>query len=56
MASAYLGSTFMPPIFGFIADKISIGLYPAYLILFAFLMLLASEMLNKSVRANKEPT
>jgi fucose permease len=48
MASAYLGSTFMPPVFGLIADKINIGLYPEYLILFAVLMLITSEMLNKT--------
>ena len=53
MASAYAGSTFMPPAFGFIADKISIGLYPLFLLLFTILMLLMSEMLNKVI-ATKE--
>lgn len=47
MASAYIGSTFVPPIFGFIADKINIGLYPIYLLLLAVLMLVMSEKLNK---------
>lgn len=32
MASAYVGSTFMPPLFGFIADAFSLGLYPVYLL------------------------
>lgn len=48
MASAYIGSTFMPPLFGIIAERISIGLYPLYLLFFAALMLLMSELLNKT--------
>lgn len=49
MASAYVGTTFMPPLFGLIASHISIGLYPLYLIIFAVLMLFMSEQLNKVV-------
>ncbi len=49
MASAYIGSTFMPPLFGIIADHISIGTYPLYLILFAILMLIMSERLTKVI-------
>lgn len=49
MASAYAGSTFMPPLFGFIADNVHIGLYPVFLLIFAILMLTMSERLNKSV-------
>jgi Fucose permease len=49
MASAYVGTTFMPPLFGLIASNISIGLYPLYLITFAVLMLFMSELLNKFV-------
>lgn len=50
MASAYFGSTFMPPLFGLLAQHISIGLYPLYLGLFALLMLVMTELLNKTVR------
>lgn len=49
MASAYVGSTFMPPVFGLLAQHISVGLYPLYLLLFAVLMLFMSEKLNKIV-------
>lgn len=49
MASAYVGSTFVPPVFGFIAGNINIGLYPYYLMIFALLMLFMSEWLNKIV-------
>lgn len=47
MASAYLGSTFMPPVFGLLAAHVSIGLYPAYLLLFGALMLFMSEQLRR---------
>ena len=49
MASAYVGSTFIPPLFGFLGDHIHMGLYPFYLALFALLMLYMSEKLNKTV-------
>ncbi|HCW04402.1 MAG TPA: hypothetical protein DGK91_07685 [Clostridium sp.] len=47
MASAYIGSTFMPPLFGLIAQHISIKLYPAFLIGILLLMILMAEKLNK---------
>lgn len=47
MASAYVGSTFMPPVFGLIANHISIGLLPIYLTVFIILML---YMLEKTYR------
>jgi fucose permease len=37
MASAYMGSTFMPMIFGNIQEKIGIGIMPFYLLIFAVL-------------------
>lgn len=49
MASAYIGSTFMPPLFGLIAGHISIGAYPLYLIFFAILMLVMLERLNRAI-------
>ena len=39
MASAYIGTSFMPPVFGILADKISISLLPVYL--FGILLLMA---------------
>jgi len=50
MASAYVGTTFMPPLFGLIAEHISAGLYPAYLLLFAVLLLMMTELLNRTLR------
>ena len=46
MACAYTGSTLMPPLFGLIAGRVSIGLYPVYLLLFAVTMLLTAERMN----------
>lgn len=46
MASAYLGTTIMPPLFGFIASITSIGYFPFYLLLISLCMLLFSERLN----------
>ncbi len=53
MASAYIGTTFIPPIFGLIAEHISIKLMPAYIAIFVFLLL---TMINKTEKcvANKE--
>lgn len=47
MASAYMGSTFMPPVFGFLAERVNIGLYPAYLAVFVVLMSSMSERMNR---------
>lgn len=49
MATAYIGNTFMPPLFGLLAEHISIALYPFYLLLFLILMIVFSEKLNKVV-------
>lgn len=43
MASAYVGSTLAPPVFGVIAQYITISLYPYYLLIFAVLMLVMSN-------------
>ncbi len=40
MASAYVGSTFMPPLFGLLANHISLKLMPAYLVIFLVVLVL----------------
>ncbi len=47
MASAYVGSTFMPPLFGLIAQHLSLKLFPAYLALLLLALLLMTEGLNR---------
>jgi fucose permease len=50
MASAYAGITLIPPLFGLIASKIGISLYPAFLLVFVIVMLIMTEKLNKSIK------
>lgn len=47
MASAYVGSTFMPPLFGLLAQHVSLRLYPVFLALLTALLLLMTERLNR---------
>ncbi|MBR5312742.1 MAG: MFS transporter [Clostridia bacterium] len=47
MASAYVGTTTIPPVFGLIANYIHIALYPYFMALFALLMLVMTERLNR---------
>ena len=47
MASAYVGSTFMPPIFGLIANHISLQLMPIYLAAFLTLLLVMISLTGK---------
>lgn len=48
MASAYVGSTFMPPVFGLIANNISLKMMPMYM---AFFLVLSLVMIGK-IRKN----
>lgn len=50
MASAYVGATFMPPVFGLIANHISIKLMPVYLAVFLVLSII---MIVKTERVCK---
>lgn len=43
MAISYLGSTTMPPVSGFLSEKISMGLYPMLLLVFALCMTILTE-------------
>lgn len=48
MASAYVGSTLMPPVFGMLADTVSISLFPVYIGVLLAAMLFFSEKLNRT--------
>jgi len=50
MGFAYIGSTFMPSIFGFFATCVGIGTLPVYLLIFGVGMFAAAELLNRKVR------
>lgn len=47
MASAYIGILVMPPLFGLIADYISVVLLPIYLLLILSVMTVMNEKLNR---------
>ncbi|MBF8153025.1 MFS transporter [Exiguobacterium sp. TBG-PICH-001] len=47
MAFAYTGSTFMPPLFGWLATSYSLSLFHWFTISLIFLMLVATEGLNR---------
>ena len=47
MASAYLGTLLMPPVFGLIANHVSIGLMPVYMAAILSLMIVMCEKLNR---------
>lgn len=55
MATAYVGTTVMPPLFGVIGENISMGLLPAYLLILTVLMIVTVERLN-GVKAGHEPS
>lgn len=54
MACAYLGSTFIPPLFGLIANHINIRLFPAFLLLFFISMVTMTELTHKKITAPKD--
>lgn len=49
MASAYIGTLLMPPLFGLIANHIAVGLLPMYLLVILVLMIVMYERLIKKV-------
>ena len=50
MASAYVGTCLMPPLFDLIANSVSISMFPIYLILILILMIVMHENLLKKCR------
>lgn len=53
MACAYSGSTFCPPIFGIIVQKLSIKFLPFYGLLFVIFLIIFTENLNKKTKIIK---
>ena len=51
MASAYVGTCLMPPVFGLIANSISVALLPVYLCIILVLMIVMHELLVKKAEA-----
>ena len=53
MTAAYIGSTFMPPVFGFVAERTTVAIFPVWLLILLLISLVVSEKLNKVVKGNK---
>lgn len=53
MASAYVGTCFMPPVFGFIANHISVSIFPLYLLAILLLMGAMHEKMLSKVKENR---
>jgi len=52
MASAYVGTCLMPPLFGLIAQHLNIAMFPAYLLLFLILLGIMHERMIAKTREN----
>jgi fucose permease len=53
MATAYTGSTFMPPVIGFIAARTNMLIVPVALLLYAAFMLVMSEQITRRCRKRR---
>ena len=53
MASAYVGSTFVPPLFGLLGNALSFSLMPVYLLIFFTLMIVMTEMTFRITQKEK---
>lgn len=50
MASAYIGSTFVPPLFGLLGRRLGFEIMPVYLIVFVILMIVMTELTFRLTR------
>ena len=56
MACAYVGTSLMPPLFGQLAQHVSVSLLPIYLIAILVLMIVMHESLVRKVAPRAEPS
>lgn len=54
MTCAYIGSTFMPPIFGVIANNVTMKIMPYFILFFFILFLIFIEILNNTFKNKVE--
>ncbi len=52
MASAYTGTTFLPPLFGLVASFVGISFFPFYAVLLAVVAFVFSEFSNRALSLN----
>lgn len=53
MAAAYVGTTLLPPFFGLLAQHITMGLFPWYLLTALILMTVSSEAMHRKTAAHR---
>ncbi|GGP15915.1 MFS transporter [Oceanobacillus neutriphilus] len=53
MAAAYTGTTFMPPVIGFIVSHTTMGVFTICIIIFIAVMILCSEKLNSLLKTSQ---
>jgi len=53
-ATAYTGAAVLPPLLGVLAEYVTIGVFPLYIVLMAASMLFATERLNRLLRRRNE--
>lgn len=56
MASAYVGTCLMPPVFGLVANHINVSLFPLYLLIILGVMVMMYERMLSKVSRKKEAT
>lgn len=49
MATAYVGSTFMPPVVGYITNQVGFSIFPVIIILLGIIMILSTEKINSLI-------
>ena len=54
MASAYIGSTFMPPLYGVIGEHFTFRILPFYLLGFVILMIVMTELTFRTTQNNRK--
>lgn len=53
MAICYIGSTLLPPFFGFVATNLTVSLLPVFLLVYIVIMLITSETSNRIFNRKK---
>lgn len=53
MALAYTGTTFLPPLLGFLASQSTIGIFPISIAIFVVAMYFCTEILNRVIKNQK---
>jgi fucose permease len=49
MGSAYVGTTLMPPIFGWLASRIHFGIFPVFIGIVLIIKMVMIETLNRKI-------